>query len=153
MYKGNFEEFKRLMMYEIQITQAYCDYMGLKLCVRPNGTSDVIWERKFPELFTKFQDVQFYDYTKVPNRRTPENYSLVFSRSDTNEAIALSEYKKGMNVAVVFDVVPERWNGVPVYDGDNNDLRFLDPTGVIVGLKAKGDAKKDKSGFVVRTQS
>jgi hypothetical protein len=28
-------------------------------------------------------------------------------------------------------------------------LRFLDPRGVVVALKAKGKAKKDTSGFVI----
>lgn len=40
-----------------------------------------------------------------------------------------------------------------VIDGDLNDLRFLDPKGVVVGLSAKGSlAKNDKSGFVIHTQ-
>lgn len=151
MYEDNFTEFKRLAIYEIAITRAYCDYMGLKLCVRMNGTSDVIWEKKFPELFTAYPDLQFYDYTKIPRRETPANYSLVFSRSETNEALALQEYYLGKSIAVVFDKTPDTWMGYPVFDGDNNDLRFLDPPHSIIGLKAKGRAKYDKSGFVVRS--
>ena len=57
---------------------------------------------------------------------------------------------RGTNVSVVFDRVPGEWLGRKVIDGDAHDLRFLDPEGVIVGLKAKGRAKKDTSGFVVR---
>ena len=59
------------------------------------------------------------------------------------------------NVAVVFrDKIPKSYKGYEVIDGDDSDLRFLDKfksweTGGIVGLKAKGPAKKDKSGFVV----
>jgi hypothetical protein len=52
-------------------------------------------------------------------------------------------------VAAVFKDVPDTWQGFPVINGDESDLRFLDPSGVIVGLKAKGDAKKDTSGFVI----
>ena len=37
----------------------------------------------------------------------------------------------------------------PVVDGDKSDLRFLDGENVIVGLIAKGQAKKDQSGFVI----
>jgi len=37
-----------------------------------------------------------------------------------------------------------------VVDGTETDLRFLDPQGVIVGLVANGEGKKDTSGFVVR---
>ena len=54
-------------------------------------------------------------------------------------------------MAVVFDAVPTEWQGWTVINGDADDLRFLDPVGVIVGLKAKGPkAKKDTAGFVVR---
>ena len=45
--------------------------------------------------------------------------------------------------------LPTHWNGFPVINGDENDLRFLDPKGVVVGLKAKGKAKTDTTGFVV----
>jgi hypothetical protein len=56
----------------------------------------------------------------------------------------------GANVAVVFRTskYPEKFLGVPVVDGDENDLRFLDPKNVVVGLYAKGKARKDTSGFV-----
>lgn len=55
--------------------------------------------------------------------------------------------KHNVNLAVVFDQLPEIWNGVRVLNGDLSDLRFLDNAG-IVGLRAKGGAKKDNSGFV-----
>ena len=35
------------------------------------------------------------------------------------------------------------------FDGDQSDYRPDDPRGVIVALKAKGDARADKSGFVI----
>jgi hypothetical protein len=62
--------------------------------------------------------------------------------------------RKGGNVAVVFRVkkgqpLPKMWNGYEVIDGDIDDLRFLDKKNVIVGLRAKGPAMKDTSGFVV----
>jgi len=44
--------------------------------------------------------------------------------------------------------MPETYEGTPVFNGDDSDLRFLDPKGVVVGLYAKGKAKKDTSGFV-----
>jgi hypothetical protein len=44
--------------------------------------------------------------------------------------------------------MPATYNGLPVFNGDDSDLRFLDPKGVIVGLYAKGRARKDTSGFV-----
>ena len=81
----------------------------------------------------------------------PKNYNLTFSRSETNENDCISILKRGGNVAVVFrgKALPTHWQGFPVINGDENDLRFLDPKGVVVGLSAKGKAKTDTSGFVV----
>ena len=97
-----------------------------------------------------FPQVQFYDYTKIPNRRNvPSNYHLTFSRSETNhQDVILSQN----NVAVVFDVLPATYLGRTVIDGTETDLRFLDPQNVVVGLKANGKAKQDTSGFTVITQ-
>jgi hypothetical protein len=102
-----------------------------------------------------FQSVQFYDYTKLPNRRNvPSNYHLTFSRSESNELDALRILANGvMNVAVVFDTLPTKWAGVKVIDGTETDLRFLDEQGVVVGLVAKGKAKKDNSGFTILTRA
>lgn len=125
---------------------------GLKPCIRLNGTSDVQWEKIAPGLFTEFSDVQFYDYTKIPTRfkGLPENYSLTFSRAESNHDDAAALLADGHNVAVVFaDTLPGKYLGRVVIDGDAHDLRFTDPRGVVVGLKAKGKARKDTSGFVV----
>jgi hypothetical protein len=124
--------------------------------VRLDGTSDVGWERH--GVIQAFKGVQFYDYTKNYVRmlafiggKLPSNYSLTFSRSETNETQCLDVLARGGNVAVVFrgKVLPTHWNGFKVVNGDENDLRFLDPKGVVVGLTAKGKAKSDTSGFVV----
>jgi hypothetical protein len=56
-----------------------------------------------------------------------------------------------MNVTVVFDKIPTEYMGKPVFDADDTDLRFLDPKGAVLGLKAKGRARKDTTGFVKRT--
>ena len=84
--------------------------------------------------------------------RFPSNYSLTFSRSENNEAKCLDVLAKGGNVAVVFRTkeLPSTWQGYKVVNGDKNDLRFLDPKGVVIGLYAKGKkARNDTSGFVV----
>jgi hypothetical protein len=98
-----------------------------------------------------FPEVQFYDYTKINNRKVShiKNYHLTFSKADGNDMDTRLAISNGMNVAVVFKSVPETYLGRPVINGDETDLRFLDPRGVIVGLKAKGKAKKDTTGFVV----
>ncbi len=125
--------------------------------IRLNGTSDIEWTRL--GIIDEFPDVQFYDYTKVLNRVTkerPSNYHITFSKNESNEVECLAAIKAGVNVAVVFDTkkgedLPKTWNGAPVYDGDDTDVRFLDPKGgYVIGLRAKGKARKDQTGFVVK---
>lgn len=110
--------------------------------VRLNVYSDIPWEAFFPGIFDHFSDLQFYDYTKIPGRKTPANYDLTFSYSGHNEAEAKKELARGRRVAVVFGVkrgddLPDRFWGRKVVDGDLHDLRPLDPGGVIVGLRWK----------------
>jgi hypothetical protein len=125
--------------------------------IRLNGTSDIEWTRL--GVINEFPDVQFYDYTKVLNRVTkdrPSNYHITFSKNESNDVECLAAIKSGVNVAVVFDTkkgedLPKTWNGAPVYDGDDTDVRFLDPKGgYVIGLRAKGKARKDQTGFVVK---
>ena len=129
--------------------------LGLKPVFRLNGTSYLSWE-KYDMIpgqngFECFPDIQFYDYTKVLGRKAGyDNYFLIFSQADGNEADVNKAIAQGMNVATVFDQVPTEYKGRPVINADETDLRFLDPKGVIAGLKAKGRAKKDYSGFVIR---
>ena len=82
----------------------------------------------------------------------PSNYHLTFSRSEKNHRTALSILKAGGQVAVVFSgkALPTEWKGFPVWDGGEHDARFENEPGV-VGLVAKGAAKKDETGFVVST--
>jgi hypothetical protein len=85
----------------------------------------------------------------------PANYHLTFSRSEENEATALELLARGVNVAAVFaGDKPAIWNGFAVIDGDEHDLRQLDPRGergFVIALSPKGrKAKRDMSGFVIR---
>ena len=133
---------------------------GIKIAIRLNGTSDVdhldLLRRysgiDFLETF--YDNLLFYDYTKNFNhirKYIGSTYKLTFSRSETNENDAYLTLKNGGNVAIVFaGELPEYWNGYKVINGDETDLRYFDPVNVVVGLKAKGDAKKDQTGFVVR---
>ena len=124
------------------------DKLGLTPVFRLNGTSDLSVEKW--GLFEKFPTVQFYDYTKVLGRKVSQyaNYFLIFSAADGNDADVNKAMAQGMNIAMVFDKVPAEYMGKEVIDADEHDLRFLDKKGVIAGLKAKGKAKKDTSGFV-----
>jgi hypothetical protein len=124
---------------------------GLKPAVRINGTSDL--PKLAHALAVRFPDVQFYDYTKLPRpwRRTLPNYHLTFSHSGENTADCEAALAHGINVAVVFaGSLPETWNGYRVVNGDLSDLRFLDPKGVIVGLKAKGTARSMEAGGFIQ---
>ena len=132
--------------------------LGLTPVFRLNGTSDLAWEKytlkgSDKNVFEMFDNIQFYDYTKVLGRKVSQykNYHLTFSAADGNDADVARAIQQGMNVAVVFDKLPAEYMGRPVNDADDTDLRFLDPKGTIAGLKAKGRAKKDTSGFVRRT--
>jgi len=127
---------------------------GFTPAVRLNGTSDQ--PKLALQLAAKFPAVQFYDYTKLPKPwlRVRPNYHLTFSRSECNTTECIEALQHGINVAVVFKVkkdapLPQKWNGYNVVDGDETDLRFLDPQGVVVGLRAKGRAKLDNTGFVI----
>ena len=128
----------------------FAEKQGLTPVFRLNGTSDLAVEKW--GIIDKFPTVQFYDYTKVLGRKVAhlKNYHLTFSAADGNDADVAKAIAQGMNVAAVFDEVPETHMGRPVINADETDLRFLDPKGVIAGLKAKGRAKKDYSGFVIR---
>jgi hypothetical protein len=125
---------------------------GLIPVVRLNGTSDLLWERN-SDIIQSYPHVTFYDYTKITKRLNfsiPANYHLTVSLSESNEADAKLALSKGYSVAAVFRTadLPDTFLGHTVVNGDSTDLRFLDPRGVVVGLKAKGKAKQDTSGFV-----
>lgn len=133
----------------------YAKKIGLIPCFRLNGTSDIPWEKiryQNQNMFELFPDVQFYDYTKILGRKVVDfhNYHLTFSLAEDNMPTAMKALEQGMNVAAVFDKLPETFMGRPVFDGDDSDLRFLDPANHVIGLIAKGVAKKDTSGFVHR---
>ena len=131
----------------------------LRLCVRLNGATDLAWEGLAPQAFALNSDIQFVDYTKSVKRalahaagKMPANYHLTFSRSETNEAQCLEVLAAGGNVAVVSSLpMPDKYLGYTVINGDESDLRHLDPRNVVVWLTPKGNkAKQDKSGFVLR---
>jgi hypothetical protein len=137
----------------------YCRKRDIQPCIRLNGTTDIRWELILIDgknIFELFPNVQWYDYTKIPNRKVSHlsNYHLTWSYSAANpkyEQLFDEVISNGMSVAVVFrkPVNLKTWRGYKVVDGDKDDLRFLDPKQSIVALYAKGKAKKDTSGFVV----
>ena len=151
----NRQAFLQELVIEITKTIKSAEKKGLIPVFRLNGTSDLSWEKyeviSGKNIFQMFPEVQFYDYTKILGRKVSHipNYHLTFSKADGNDMDVRLAASNGMNVAAVFYKLPETYIGRPVINGDETDLRFLDPKGVIVGLKAKGKAKKDNTGFVV----
>lgn len=150
--------FEEQLRHDLSSAQRVCVSQGLTPVVRLNVVSDYPWEKAMPWVFAEFPTVVYYDYSKVLKRmlsycegKFPSNYHLTFSRSECNEPDCLKVLNANGNVTVVFRKTPfpKNWNGFTVFDGDETDLRFLDPDGVVVGLKAKGTARNDPSGFVV----
>ena len=147
----------------------YARKLGLIPCIRLNGTSDIRWEdiatynwwpaATVDHIFGHFPTVQFYDYTKLPNRRRAlgiPNYKLTFSYSHAPAFApivvkALQTYGNAVNFAAVFagKKLPEFFLGRRVINADSSDLLFLDEPGVVCGLTAKGTAKKNPTSFVV----
>ena len=150
------DEFMAQLIKDIRLGIKQAAKLGLTPVFRLNGTSDLAWEKyeaaHGKNIFELFDYVQFYDYTKVLGRKVQniKNYHLTFSAADGNDKDVAKAVAQGMNVAAVFDRLPETYMGRTVINADDTDLRFLDPQGVIAGLKAKGRAKKDSSGFVRR---
>jgi hypothetical protein len=134
--------------------------------VRLNGTSDIDWTNKRLDgknMFEHFPEIQFYDYTKVPSiaRKSTkyDNYHITVSYSDSPKYMPIFKelFNSGVNIAVVFrNGLPDRFLGLPVVDGDISDLRFFDDKELegqkIIGLKAKGKARKSDSTFIIDTE-
>ena len=163
MFFENRAEFMADLVKDIELAIKQSEKKGLIPVFRLNGTSDLSFEKYevirngklYRNIFSAFADNIFYDYTKVLGRKVADiaNYSLTFSAADGNDTDVFKAIDQGYNIAVVFGIkktlpMPDSYLGLPVFNGDESDLRFLDPKQVIVGLYAKGKAKKDETGFV-----
>jgi len=140
------QEFLAQLKEEITDALVKAKARGLDPAIRLNCTSDIRWE--LYGILQAFPDVQFYDYSKLSNRtNVPTNYHLTYSFSGHNLATCLTWLKSGRNVAVPFLKMPDKWQGYPVINGDEHDLRFLDAPGSVVGLKAKGLLRRQPSSI------
>ena len=157
LFLNDRDTFMAMLYKDIEKFVRFCEKKNKKPAVRLNGTSDIQWETIKHEgvtVFEKFPQVQFYDYTKIPTRKISHisNYHLTWSYSEANQKYANYFDKLKYNIAVVFSnkTLPPMFKGLRVIDGDKTDMRFLDGNKrVVVGLKAKGKAKTDTSGFVI----
>lgn len=144
---------------EIALFQARSIKQGFTLLVRLNGTSDIRFENY--GIMQAFPTVQFYDYTKLHNRKgTPVNYDLTYSYSGiaAYQPYVQQAVSNGMRIAAVYRkrstveamiASNDSFLGLPIVDGDDTDIRHLDPRHSVVALYAKGKAKHDHSGFVI----
>tara|TARA_R110000851_G_scaffold166806_1_gene312196 strand:+ start:691 stop:1476 length:786 start_codon:yes stop_codon:yes gene_type:complete len=149
--------YSALLIKEVKAHVRKSKKLDLTPCIRLNGTSDIRWEDELSSIFWRFEDVQFYDYTKDFVRmqaflrgELPKNYHLTFSRSELNDDQCDWIISHGGSVAVVFESVPHVYKGKEVANGDDSDLRFLDTPGYI-GLTAKGKLAREESSFKVTT--
>jgi hypothetical protein len=166
LFNADLPAFMAQLVREIRAFIERAKRLGLIPVIRLNGTSDIRWEDIPVEgkanIFALFPRIRFYDYTKLPNRRRAigvRNYSLTFSYSHVPEfapivARAVSTYGASVNYAAVFagKTLPAYFLGREVINGDESDLRFLDRPGVVVGLVAKGKARRNPGTFVVPRQ-
>jgi hypothetical protein len=159
----NRPDFLRQLSWELHCEEKLAAKKSMKLAARLNGTSDLPWE-KMCNIIQDFGQVQFYDYTKSFGRmmaflrgEMPPNYHLTFSLSEVNLDKSIEVLQAGGNIAAVFvsdekkadRKFPAQWLGYKVIDGDQHDLRFLDPKNVVVGLWAKGKARKNAGDFAI----
>lgn len=143
---------------ELERLQARATRLNKKIAVRLNGTTDLPLYKMLKVAERGWDNLIFYDYTKIAAKAikyaNDPNYVVTFSRSEEegNHIDCLRVLEAGGNVAMVFssDKFPKTYQGYPVVDGDESDIVMLYNRGVILGLKAKGSAKKDKSGFVIQ---
>lgn len=150
LYFSDKEKFFDLVRADMGKAQAKAKRLGKRLVVRLDGTSDRIAEDFYNDMAAYYADVIFYDYTKNQAKmkdylagRLPRNYHVTFSYTQQSEAFAKWVLMKGGQVATVFSSpLPESFLGYPVHNGDEHDLTFLQPKGVILGLSIKGNEPK-----------
>lgn len=159
-YVTDKKAFVKQLVFEVRKEIEKASKKGEKIAFRLNGTSDIDFiylmnkYENFDIELIQYDKVYFYDYTKSLPRakryKDSRKYTLTFSKSEINENETNEAFKLGINVAAVFkNELPKYYKGVKVVDGDKSDLEMIKYKGVILGLKAKGDAKKDNSGFVI----
>lgn len=134
---------------------------------RAGVADDVRWELVAPCLMDPVAtpagpvEVKAYAYTKaMPDVRpeTPTGPRITYSatgegRRWTPASIEHAVTVRGLRVAAALRVkrgadLPDTYGTAPVIDGDEDDDRYATPRGVLVGLRAKGDAIRDTTGFV-----
>jgi len=157
------DSFMQALVSDIRKAIRHAARKGFDIAIRLNGTSDIPWHRipvnNAESVMHLFPEIQFYDYTKVAKRilkeTLPSNYDLTFSLTESNDNVAAAILARGGKVAAIFRdkatvqrAIDRGFMGAPVVNGDETDIRFLDPRGSVIALFAKGKAKKHTGGMV-----
>lgn len=163
----------QILIHEIKRTQRHAERNGLDFAIRLNCTSDLnleLFVYKGKNILELFPNVQFYDYTKVPHHlemaKKYPNYDVTLSYDGTNFELCKKYLEEGGKVAVVFDLfdekgkqtLPKEWRGFKVIDANGYDMRYLDPSGTIMGLHyhrvandyMSGEYKPEDTPFIIR---
>jgi len=154
------ELFMAILFCELMRADRRARRLGVPVAFRPNILSDLPWHKWLADWIDgQFSSWNWYGYTKMRKYLTAET-PMHFTYSWSERSVftdALSMTAQGINVAMAFfdchtlqPTIPEFWYGIPVINGDKNDLRYLDPSGVIVGLKAKLPKSIEKRRAVLR---
>jgi hypothetical protein len=152
MFFDQRDDFMQQFAADLRAADAFAQTQGYQLAVRPNLTSDIRWETF--SILNDFAHLTWYDYTRLENRtNVPKHYHLTFSWSGRNVAACKAALVNGINVSVPFKTQPQKFLGYPVINGDDDDLRFLDPTPVVVGLKLKGRLRNDTASIFIGDNS
>lgn len=162
LFYENRELFMALLVKELESKRKHAERNNLGFAVRLNGTSDLS-----PELFVlsdgrnileAFPNVQFYDYTKVPNRlklasKYP-NYDLTLSYNGYNWETCQNYLQSGGKVAVVFEKeLPKTFHGFKVHDANGYDMRYMDNGGEIMGLHFHKVGGQYQNGVYVKPET
>lgn len=142
LFYENREMFMAIMVMEILKEKERAEKNGMDFAIRINGTSDLspeIFKYQGKNILELFPQIQFYDYTKMPNRiklmQKYKNYDLTFSFNGHNWNECAEFMSHGGKAAVVFEGnLPKSYRGFEVVDGNQYDMRYLDPSGTIIGL-------------------
>ena len=144
LFYENRKVFMKMMIHEIESARSKAKREGYGFSVRINGTSDLspllFKDENGKNILELFDDVQFYDYTKVASRinllEKYKNYDLCLSYNGHNWDECKDFLDKGGKVAVVFmnQKMPSKFHGYKVIDANQYDMRYLDPNGCIMGL-------------------
>lgn len=166
LFHRDSELFIQILMKELTKFRTQCTKAGKLPAFRLNTYSDIIWESKFPEIFSEFSEIQFYDYTKVYIRQLrtqPANYDLTYSAiaSYHNSPEHIFSLAENDRVSMVvskeifnryFENLREgqtiRANGLHYHNGDIDDMTFRYPNEkTVLVLQEKTRYKIDQNNL------